>query len=164
MKLEAEVTTNFGLFEKGDKVWFQPSTGYYIPGEIIEVNFQNKTTTVQSVIDQKETFIVSNISYLTKRKASSVQNVEDLVQLDELSDPAILWALKCRYDRNRIYTYMGNILISINPYQMHDIYNVDYVKKYRHQAIGSLPAHIFAYADSIYNDMLVDKADHYVVL
>ena len=35
-------------------------------------------------------------------------------------------------------TFTGNILVSVNPYKMFDIYGVDMVKKYENQIIGTL--------------------------
>ena len=36
-------------------------------------------------------------------------------------------------------SYTGNILVSVNPYKMFDIYGLDMVKKYENQILGTLP-------------------------
>ena len=42
--------------------------------------------------------------------------VADLTLLDSMSAPLILHNLKKRFDRDQIYTNIGTILISVNPY------------------------------------------------
>lgn len=38
-----------------------------------------------------------------------------------------------------IQTFIGNILVSVNPYKMHDIYGLDAVKRYESQVLGLNP-------------------------
>ena len=49
-----------------------------------------------------------------------------------------------RYDSNLIYTYIGGILVAVNPYKMFDIYGLDTVAQYENQVLGTLPPHLFA--------------------
>lgn len=36
-------------------------------------------------------------------------------------------------------TYIGSILVAVNPYKMYDMYGLDVVKKYEGQILGTLP-------------------------
>jgi hypothetical protein len=47
-----------------------------------------------------------------------VGGVHDLIGLTHLHEPAILHALRLRYDADVIYTSTGPILIAINPFQV----------------------------------------------
>lgn len=49
-------------------------------------------------------------------------NVENLVYLTYVNIPTIMNVLNLRYIDNQIYTYNGDILISINPFKLVDIY------------------------------------------
>lgn len=48
--------------------------------------------------------------------------VEDLAALDNLSDNHVLDELKQRFENKDFQTYVGDILITINPYENCDIY------------------------------------------
>ena len=53
--------------------------------------------------------------------------VEDMIQLSDLNEASLLWNLRLRYDSNLIYTYVGSILLAVNPYRMFDIYGADII-------------------------------------
>ena len=63
-----------------------------------------------------------------------VGGVDDLIGLTHLHEPAILHALRLRYDSNIIYTATGPILIAINPFKpMPDLYSTQRMDRYRQQ-------------------------------
>lgn len=56
--------------------------------------------------------------------------VGDLINLIHLHEPAILRAVKERYDQNLIYTQTGPILLSINPFKETNLYSDQIREKY----------------------------------
>ena len=66
--------------------------------------------------------------------------VQDLVLLEKITEEAVLENLRKRFAKNAIYTYIGPVVISINPYQNVAIYSDDIVRKYN----GSRPQNILA--------------------
>lgn len=42
--------------------------------------------------------------------------MDDLAALDTLSEDAIVDQLQNRYERSQIYTYIGDILVAVNPF------------------------------------------------
>lgn len=53
----------------------------------------------------------------------------DLAKMNILNEPEIIQALKCRYvQHNKIYTYIGSTLISLNPFSKLNIYGQEAVK------------------------------------
>lgn len=82
----------------------------------------------------------------------------DLCQLPDLNESTLLENLRQRFDAGHIYTYVGSILIAVNPFKFHPIYNPKYVRLYQNQRKGlTLPPHIFAIADNAYYFMLKEK-------
>lgn len=91
-------------------------------------------------------------------------DVEDLCKLEDLSEDSMLSILQTRFEQNCIYTYVGSILIAINPYYLYSIYNPKYSTRYQNRHLGELPPHIFAIADDAYNSMLTEKCNQAVII
>ena len=101
--------------------------------------------TVQAVINNvNKTFTLNNLSSVRIRQDLGKTGVEDMIQLSDLNEASLLWNLRLRYDSNLIYTYVGSILVAVNPYRMFDIYGLDTVARYENQVLGTLPPHLFA--------------------
>ncbi|XP_013183816.1 unconventional myosin-IXa isoform X2 [Amyelois transitella] len=89
----------------------------------------------------------------------------DLCQLPELNEQTLLNNLRARFAAGYIYTYVGSILIALNPFKFYPIYNPKYVKLYQNKRIGStLPPHIFAVADAAYHSMLRERTNQCIVI
>eukprot|EP00794_Sanderia_malayensis_P009787 gene9787-10786_t len=74
-------------------------------------------------------------------------NKDDLATLSELDEQLILNQLKKRYSRNEIYTYVGDILVAVNPFKPLPIYSKQHANRYRNAQKGSQPPHLFAIMD-----------------
>lgn len=62
-----------------------------------------------------------------------------------LNEATLLNNCKNRYQKKKIYTYVANILISINPYEViTNLYSDETIKKYEGKSLGVMPPHIFA--------------------
>ncbi len=105
-------------------------------------------------------------SFLTTFLQQVTQNKEypDLCNLPDLNEKTLLDNLKHRFASGTIYTYVGSILISVNPFKFYPIYNPKYVKMYQNRRLGELPPHIFAIADAAYHTMLYEKANQCIVI
>ena len=55
-----------------------------------------------------------------------------------------------RYAKDKIYTYVANILVAVNPYKdIKDLYSGSTIKSYDGKSIGTMPPHVFAIADKV---------------
>ena len=77
----------------------------------------------------------------------------DFVLLDQVSMEQFMSNLKLRFEREKIYTYIGEVVVSVNPYKTLDIYNKEQVAEYKGREIYERPPHIFALADAAYKTM-----------
>ncbi|KAH0621187.1 hypothetical protein JD844_022242 [Phrynosoma platyrhinos] len=83
---------------------------------------------------------------------SSVEGVEDMSTLGDLHEAAILLNLYQRYQQDYIYTNIGSILVSVNPYKpIAGLYDAAAIDLYRQHCLGELPPHIFATASECYS-------------
>ncbi|XP_011270021.1 hypothetical protein CAOG_08449, partial [Capsaspora owczarzaki ATCC 30864] len=96
--------------------------------------------------------------------SNSSNQMTDMTKLSDLHEGALLWNLQKRYVKSLVYTYTGNILVAVNPYQVFNIYDLDTVRRYAGQVIGSLSPHIFAIANEAVQCMLKNAADQCVVI
>ncbi|KAG7283769.1 hypothetical protein CRUP_034393 [Coryphaenoides rupestris] len=88
----------------------------------------------------------------------------DLCGLPELSERTLLENLRVRFRQEQIYTYVGTILIVINPFKFLPIYNPKHVKMYDNHTLGEMEPHIYAVADVAYHAMLQRRRNQCVVI
>ncbi|XP_076879856.1 unconventional myosin-IXAa isoform X2 [Brachyhypopomus gauderio] len=89
---------------------------------------------------------------------------DDLCGLPDLNEKTLLDNLRGRFKQEKIYTYVGSILIVINPFKFLPIYNPKYVKMYDNHQLGKLEPHIYAVADVAYHAMLQRGQNQCVVI
>jgi myosin-5 len=71
-----------------------------------------------------------------KRKERDAKEVDDLISLMHLHEPAILHALEARYNNDMIYTSTGPILIAVNPFKRCDSLYTDALLR-RYEEVGT---------------------------
>ncbi|NWS96514.1 MYO1H protein, partial [Mionectes macconnelli] len=91
--------------------------------------------------------------------------VQDFVLLDShTSEAAFLNNLRKRYQENLIYTYIGTLLVSVNPYKELDIYTMTQMQLYRGVNFFELPPHLYAIADNAYRVMCNEYNNHFILI
>jgi myosin-1 len=65
-----------------------------------------------------------------------------MVLLDPITMDTVVDNLKQRYRAREFYTYIGKVVVSINPYQRLTIYSSEYIEKYRSRNMFELPPHM----------------------
>lgn len=95
-----------------------------------------------------------------------VQNVgvDDLVLLTKINETAIVDMLRKRYMNNMIFTYIGPVLISVNPFRKMSYFTDKEIEQYQGAAQYENPPHIYALADDMYRNMLIDNENHCVII
>ncbi|XP_062516567.1 myosin-IIIb-like [Corticium candelabrum] len=82
-----------------------------------------------------------------------VGNVDDLASLARLDEKALLGELETRYNNDVIYTYVGDILVAVNPFKTLPIFDKKHAAKYRKVVKSQVPPHIYYVADATYQMM-----------
>lgn len=91
--------------------------------------------------------------------------VQDFVLLEDFkSEDAFLDNLRKRYNSGLIYTYIGTVVVSVNPYKTLPIYNQEAIEKYRGENLYELPPHVYAISDSAYRSMKEERVDQCVLI
>ena len=83
------------------------------------------------------------------------QGEPDILKLRDFSTMSLIHTLRTRYKRDEIYTFVGPILISINPYKwFKDLYSENTMVAYHGRKRGDLPPHLFVVADCAYQSLM----------
>ncbi|XP_029385607.1 unconventional myosin-Ib isoform X5 [Echeneis naucrates] len=90
--------------------------------------------------------------------------VGDMVLLEPLSEDSFLENLKKRFDHNEIYTYIGSVVISMNPYRSLPIFTPEKVEEYRNRNFYELSPHIYALADEAYRSLRDQDKDQCILI
>uniref|UniRef100_A0A3P8ZCE0 non-specific serine/threonine protein kinase n=1 Tax=Esox lucius TaxID=8010 RepID=A0A3P8ZCE0_ESOLU len=90
--------------------------------------------------------------------------VDDLATLEVLDENSVTELLQRRYSKDQIYTYVGDILIAVNPFHKMELYGPQYTKMYIGAKRTAYPPHIFAVADVAYQSMVSYNADQCIVI
>nr|XP_026690798.1 unconventional myosin-Id isoform X1 [Ciona intestinalis] len=88
----------------------------------------------------------------------------DFVLLDNLTLEAFMENLKIRFQKGRIYTYIGEVVVSVNPYKAMNIFTPEYIKDYKGREFWEKPPHIYALADAAYKSMKRYMKDTCIVI
>nr|XP_033813082.1 unconventional myosin-IXb isoform X3 [Geotrypetes seraphini] len=134
--------------------------GYYFLLQERNSDGTIKYVHMQAVSKEKEARRMVERGFLPRRQ----EDHDDLCNLPNLTEAAILENLKTRFLKHKIYTYAGSILIAINPFKFLPIYNPRYVKMYENHQLGKLEPHIFAIADVAYHTMLRKHVNQCIVI
>ena len=94
---------------------------------------------------------IKKASYDSSRKKEV--GVSDLTLLSKISDESINDNLKKRFEHGIIYTYIGYVLISVNPFRDLGIYTDDTMKSYQGKNRLEAPPHVFAIAENMYYNL-----------
>uniref|UniRef100_A0A671QK17 Unconventional myosin-Ih-like n=1 Tax=Sinocyclocheilus anshuiensis TaxID=1608454 RepID=A0A671QK17_9TELE len=91
--------------------------------------------------------------------------IQDFVLLDAYtSETAFMDNLRKRFNENLIYTYIGTLLVSVNPYKELGIYTKKQMDIYMGVNFFELPPHIFALADNVYRTMISETNNHFILI
>ncbi|KAF9434267.1 class II myosin [Entomortierella beljakovae] len=106
---------------------------------------------------QKANFFQESI----KKKSAGVS---DMTLLTKVQNETINDNLKKRFENQEIYTYIGHVLISVNPFRDLGIYTDEVLKSYQGKNRLEVPPHVFAIAESAYYTMNAYKENQCIII
>ncbi|XP_058301312.1 unconventional myosin-Id isoform X9 [Hylobates moloch] len=88
----------------------------------------------------------------------------DFVLMDTVSMPEFMANLRLRFEKGRIYTFIGEVVVSVNPYKLLNIYGRDTIEQYKGRELYERPPHLFAIVDAAYKAMKRRSKDTCIVI
>ncbi|KAL9081725.1 MAG: hypothetical protein Q9159_007102, partial [Coniocarpon cinnabarinum] len=97
----------------------------------------------------------------TKKKEVGVS---DLTLISKISNEAINENLEKRFKAGEIYTYIGHVLVSVNPFRDLGIYTDQVLHSYQGKNRLEVPPHVFAIAESSYYNMKAYQDNQCIII
>ncbi|TYH59650.1 hypothetical protein ES332_D08G236800v1 [Gossypium tomentosum] len=134
----------------GSHVWVEDQELAWVDGVVTSVN--GNEAEVETINGNQVTTKLSKL--YPKDMEAPDTGVDDMTKLSYLHEPAVLHNLATRYGIKEIYTYCGNILIAINPFQaISHLYDTELMDSYKGAQLGDRSPHVFAITDVAYRAM-----------
>ncbi|XP_008296362.1 unconventional myosin-VI-like, partial [Stegastes partitus] len=148
--------------EDGKPVWApHPADGFQL-GTIVDIGADSLT--IEPLKQKGKTFLAP-INQVFPAEDDPNKHVEDNCSLMYLNEATLLNNVRVRYSKDKIYTFVANILIAVNPYyDIPKLYSPETIKQYRGRSLGTLPPHVYAIADKAYRDMKVLKMSQSIIV
>ncbi|KAK5849943.1 hypothetical protein PBY51_014237 [Eleginops maclovinus] len=131
-------------------------------GVIDKTSHHGKTDRTRESIDRHERIHTKRGGHM--KTQTDTDEADDLATLEVLDENTVTEQLQIRYGRDQIYTYVGDILIAVNPFHKMEIYTPQSTKAYIGAKRTANPPHIFAVADIAYQSMVSYNTDQCVVI
>lgn len=122
----------------------------------------NTVTTIISATATTPT--LTTIMYHWQIEGSKKTSVDDMVLLTKITEDAITDNLKRRLMEDKIYTYIGPVLVAVNPFKQLPYFGEKELEMYQGAATYEVPPHIYAVADTMYRNMLIDSDNQCVII
>lgn len=146
----------------GKKVWVPDNEHGFCLGEIVDLG--SDTITVE-IDGPKGKVVTAPYDRVFPSEKDNTRDFEDNCSLMFLNEGTLLNNLKVRYQKDKIYTYVANILLAVNPYhEVKDLYSKEKIKQYHGKSLGVLPPHVFAIGDKAYRDMRAYKQSQSLIV
>jgi myosin-1 len=89
---------------------------------------------------------------------------DDMITLDASDNAAIVDNLKRRFDSSIIYTNIGAVVISLNPFKNLDVFSKSNIVKYKGKQAYEVPPHIFVLAEQSFRALLTEGRSQAVII
>ncbi|XP_077949504.1 myosin VIa isoform X3 [Gasterosteus aculeatus] len=148
--------------EDGKPVWApHPADGFQL-GTIVDIGADSLS--IEPLKQKGKTFLAP-VNQVFPAEDDVNKHVEDNCSLMYLNEATLLNNVRVRYSKDKIYTFVANILIAVNPYyDLPKLYSPETISKYRGRSLGTLPPHVYAIADKAYRDMKVLKMSQSIIV
>ncbi|GAM17155.1 hypothetical protein SAMD00019534_003300 [Acytostelium subglobosum LB1] len=155
-------SSSSNVFVEGTAVWVPDAQLEWVAADVMSVSENELSVMVRIRDDDRELSFHRDKVFL--QNPEILEGIDDLAGLSHLHEAAILHNLHHRYNINTIYTYIGKILIAINPYTSLPLYGREMISAYYGKQLGALEPHVYAVAEDAFKDMRYDGSSQSILV
>ncbi|KAL6443163.1 hypothetical protein ACFW04_002836 [Cataglyphis niger] len=111
-----------------------------------------------------ESLVRNGFLKIHKDEPAEQMLTEDLAALEILSEDVILNELRERLERGEYHTFVGDVLLILNPNENRDIYGAYHHMKYQCKSRSDNAPHIYSVADSAFQDVVHNEEPQHILL
>ena len=151
LKLTASSTSDKNAFNSKDLWWVPDDNEVWTLATQCSNELPNGL--VNFLIERTQKVVALQKEKCLPAPATQIAIPEDLVYIPEVNPASILYCIRSRFIERKIYTNIGMVLMSINPFELiPGLYGKNMIKKYENPMDRGLPAHVYIVASrSFYN-------------
>ena len=146
-----------GAIKVGQYVWVKDTaiagSDLFTKGHVLNIDEKGKVT-VETSNGTKTQELVLPLAEC--HQPHPADDVPDHCQLMYLSQPTLLENTRVRYMEDKIYTYVGNILVAVNPFRMiPNLYSTRVMEQVKGKRLWNAPCgpHVYAVSEQAYATM-----------
>ncbi|TDH70826.1 hypothetical protein CCR75_001211 [Bremia lactucae] len=139
------------VHREGEKMWCPEPRNLWQLGTVVEVVGEKLLVQLPGA-DAEQQFGTEQVHPYDPTHSMDLTNV---AEMDNLHEAPLLDLLRRRYLEDKIYTYTGDILISINPYKnISMLYNISELDS--NERLNNQMPHVYSTAHGAYHTMMKD--------
>ena len=131
--------------------WVPDAQEVWLPGMLME----DKGSRLRVLIGGERTIDVDKAKCREISDRSVIfETTDDLISLGEVNDSAILNSTRLRFSQKIIYTSIGSVLMSVNPFaRIEGLYSPLKIVEYENPREGEKAAHVYLIPSRAYDSM-----------
>lgn len=126
------------VFSFGSWIFMPDPDEMYVPAKVDEAFEAGKPGKVTRD-GHSITLSPADSAQCIRMDEQSLTSVHNMVELRELNEASILHNLRLRFRQNEIYTTVGTILVSVNPFKLLPIYTGEVLESYKTRGARNSP-------------------------
>ena len=148
----------------GAVVAFTQEDSRYEYGLVVAIDEAARTCSLQ--LGSRDETVNLDLDQLVPVDEQCLDGIEDMSQFAVLNEATICLNLKSRYDKDVIYTNIGDILVSVNPCKDLPIFSRDTMDVYLggKSVDQDEPAHIYSIARNAYDALVNTRVDQACII
>ncbi|GAB5366355.1 hypothetical protein AAMO2058_001136700 [Amorphochlora amoebiformis] len=144
-------------YEAGDWYWVEHPEDGYVPAKKAGSGYTSVNG--DNIQPKRDSAKPDRLNWLNLTNSE-----DDLVMLENVNPAVILFHIKQRYHTNQIYSYVGPILISCNPYKLLPLYTPAILNDYIKRDNRYLKPHVYAVANQAFRALVSHGASQSIVI